>query len=159
MIFEVDFGCASMGHAVWKSDQVKHRVMVVHVNHAIARMACRSVCTNFGDLLTLCAYFQVDFMGGGDCNGFSYRYYKTGGQQIADSLQDLALAVLLRCFDEGINAQYRNPCENETEYQFTSDVCMTYRNEHIEQYRSKRDEIMSEVTDAAGESTKIPRLQ
>ena len=28
----------------------------------------------------------------------------------------------------------------------------------MEQYRSKRDEIMSEVTDAAGASTKIPRL-
>ena len=30
---------------------------------------------------------------------------------------------------------------------------------HIGEYRLKRDDIMSEVTDAAGESTKIPRLQ
>ena len=31
--------------------------------------------------------------------------------------------------------------------------------EHIEEYRLKRDDIMNEVTDAAKESTKIPRLQ
>ena len=30
---------------------------------------------------------------------------------------------------------------------------------HIEEYRLKRDEILNDVTDAAGESTKIPRLQ
>ena len=36
---------------------------------------------------------------------------------------------------------------------------MAYLDEHIEKCRLKRDDIMSEVTDAAGESTKIPRLQ
>ena len=33
---------------------------------------------------------------------------------------------------------------------------MAYLNEHIKEYRLKRDDIMLEVADAAGESTKIP---
>ena len=49
---------------------------------------------------------------------------------------------MLRRFDEGINAQFRDNHEN-----------------HPEQFQFKRDEIMGEVTDAAGESSKIPRLQ
>ena len=36
---------------------------------------------------------------------------------------------------------------------------MAYLNQHIQEYRLSRDEITSEVTDAAGESTKTPRLQ
>ena len=36
---------------------------------------------------------------------------------------------------------------------------MAYLDEHIGEYRVKRDDIMNEVTDTAGESTKIPRLQ
>ena len=36
---------------------------------------------------------------------------------------------------------------------------MTYHDEHIQEYRLMRNAILDEVTDAAGESTKIPRLQ
>ena len=64
-----------------------------------------------------------------------------------------------RQFDEGINAQHRDTYENHPEDQFRSDLYMAYLDEHIEEYRLKRDDIMNEVTDAAGESTKIPRLQ
>ena len=66
--------------------------------------------------------------------------------------------MLRRC-DDGIDGQHRNTYENDPEYKFRSDIYMAYLNEHIEQYRLKRDEIMSEVTDAAGECSKIPRLQ
>ena len=41
-IFEIDFGFTSTGRAVWKGGRVKYRVVVVHINHAIARTACRS---------------------------------------------------------------------------------------------------------------------
>ena len=68
-----------------RGGQVKFRVMVVHVNHAIARTACRASC----------AYFQVDLMGG-NFNAFSYRYFRTGSQQIAGSLQDSSLAALTK---------------------------------------------------------------
>ena len=81
-----------------------YRVMVVHIHHAVARTACRSCRINLADLLVLCAHFQVDLMGG-DFNAFSYRYYESGSQQIAASLQDSSLAVMLRRFDEGVNAQ------------------------------------------------------
>ena len=118
----------------------------------------RSCRTNVGDLLMLCAHFRVDFMGG-HFNSSSYRYYKTGSQQVAGSLQDLSLAIVLRNFDEGINAQNQNGYESQTEYQFRSDIYMAYLNEAIEEHRSKRDDIMSEITDAASASTKIPRLQ
>ena len=143
---------------MWKGGQTVYRVMVVHVNHAVARTACRSCRINFADLLVLCAHFQVDLMGG-DFNAFSYRYYRSGSQQIAASLQDSSLAVMLRRFDEGINAQDRGRYDNHPEYQFRSDVYMTYHDEHIEEYRLMRDAILDEVTDAAGESSKIPRLQ
>ena len=66
---------------------------------------------------------------------------------------------MLRHFDEGVKAQHRDTHENHPGYQFRSDIYMTYLNEHIEEYRLKRDDIMSEVTDAAGESTTILRLQ
>ena len=36
---------------------------------------------------------------------------------------------------------------------------MAYHDEHIEEYRLTREAIMEEVTDAAREATKIPRLQ
>ena len=36
---------------------------------------------------------------------------------------------------------------------------MAYHDEHIDQYRLMRNAILEEVTDAAGESSKIPRLQ
>ena len=36
---------------------------------------------------------------------------------------------------------------------------MTYHDEHIEEYRLMRNSILDEVTDAAGESSKTPRLQ
>ena len=36
---------------------------------------------------------------------------------------------------------------------------MTYHDEHVEEYRLTRNAILDEVTNAAGESTKIPRLQ
>ena len=36
---------------------------------------------------------------------------------------------------------------------------MTYHDEDIEEHRLMRNAILDEVTDAAGESTKIPRLQ
>ena len=36
---------------------------------------------------------------------------------------------------------------------------MAYHDEHIEEYRLMREAIMEEVTDAAREATKIPRLQ
>ena len=90
---------------------------------------------------------------------FSYRYFRPGSQQNAGSLQDSSLAVMLRRFDEGINAQQRNVYENNPEYQFRSDIYMAYLNEHIQEYLLKHDDIMTEVTDVAGKSTKIPRLQ
>ena len=89
----------------------------------------------------------------------SYRYFRTGSQQVAASLQDSSLAVMLRRFDEGINAQWRDVYDNHPEYQFRSDLYMAYHEHHILEYRLKQDEILNEVTDAAGESTKIPRLQ
>ena len=58
--------------------------------------------------------------------------------------------MLLR-FDEGINAQQRNTYENSP---FRSDF-----KELIAEYRLERDDVMLEVTDAVGESTKTPRLQ
>ena len=157
-VFDVKMGFTSNGTQVWKGGQNVYRVMVVHVtNHAVARAACRSCRINFADLLVLCAHFQVDLMGG-DFNAFSYRYYKSGSQQIAASLQDSSLAVMLKRLDEGINAQ-RGVSDNHPEYQFRSDIYMTYHDQHIEEYRLMRDAILDEVTDAAGESSKIPRLQ
>ena len=156
-IFDVKLGNTSDGRQVWKGGQNFYRVMVVHVNHLVARTACRSCRINFADLLMLCAHFQVDLMGG-DFNAFSYRYYRSGGQQIAASLQDSSLAVMLRRFDEAINAK-RNYVVNHPEYKFKSDLYMAYHDEHIEEYRLMREAIMEEVTDAAREATKIPRLQ
>ena len=96
---------------------------------------------------------------GGDFNAFSYRYYRSGSQQIAASLQDSSLAVMLRRFDEGINAKRERHHVNHPEYKFKSDLYMAYHDEHIEEYRLMREAIMDEVTDAARESSKIPRLQ
>ena len=90
-----------------------------------------------------------------DFNAFSYSYFRTGSQQVAASLQDSSLAVMLRRFDKGINAQSRDVYENHPEYQFCSDIYMAYRDSHIEEYRFKRDEILNEVTEAAVESSKI----
>ena len=45
------------------------------------------------------------------------------------------------------------------EYKFKSDIYMAYHDEHIDEYRLMRNSILEEVTDAAGESSKIPRLQ
>ena len=156
-IFDVKLGNTSDGKQVWKGGQNFYRVMVVHINHMVARTACRSCRINFADLLVLCAHFQVDLMGG-DFNAFSYRCYRTGSQQIAASLQDSSLAVMLRRFDEGINSK-RDHFTNHPEYRFKSDLYMAYHDEHIDEYRLTRDAIMEEVTDAARESTKIPRLQ
>ena len=144
--------------ATWKVGQNVYRLMVVQVNHAIARTACRSCRINFADLLILCAHFQVDLMGG-DFSALSYRYCRSGSQQIAASLQDSSLAVMLRRFDEGINTQHRGIFDNHPEYQFRCDLYMTYHDEHIEEYRLMRNATLDEVTDAAGESTKILRLQ
>ena len=66
---------------------------------------------------------------------------------------------MLRRFDEGVNAQLRDAYENHPEYQFRSDIYMAYHDSHVEEHRLKWDEILNEVTDAAGESSKIPRLQ
>ena len=66
---------------------------------------------------------------------------------------------MLRRFDEGINAQHRGVYDNSPEYQFRSDVYMTYHDEHIQECRLMRQAILDEVTDAAGQSTKIPRFQ
>ena len=66
---------------------------------------------------------------------------------------------MLRRFDEGISAQHRGTFDNHPEYHFRSDLYMTYHDEHFEEYRLTRNVILDEVTDAAGESTKIPRLQ
>ena len=132
--------------------------MDMHVDHAVARTACRSCRVNFADLLIWCARFQVDLMGG-DFNAFSYRYFRSGSQQIAASLQDSSLAAILRRFDEGINTQHRGVYDNSPEYQFRSDIYMTYHDEHIQEYRLMRNAILDEVTESAGESTKIPRLQ
>ena len=65
---------------------------------------------------------------------------------------------MLRRFDEGINAK-REFITNHPEYKFKSDLYMAYHDEHIEEYRLMREAIMDEATDAAQESTKIPRLQ
>ena len=150
-------GNTSDGKPVWKGGQNVYRVMVVHIHHAVARTACRSCRINFADLLVLCAHFQVDLTGG-DFNAFSYRYYKSGSQQIAASLQDSSLAVMLRRFDEGINAS-RDVNTNHPDYKFKSDIYMAYHDEHIDEYRLVRDSILDEVPDAARESSKIPRLQ
>ena len=58
---------------------------------------------------------------GGD-NAFSYRYFRSGSQQIAASLQDSSLAVMPRRFDEGINAQHRGNYDNHPEYQLRNDI-------------------------------------
>ena len=146
-VFEVILGKTSKDQHVWKGGD---KLMVVHVNHADARTACRSCRINFADLHILCAHFQGDFMGG-DFNAFSYRYFRTGSQQIAASLQDSSLAVMLRRFDEGkFNAQWRDAYDTHPEYQFRSDLYMAYHDEHIREYRLKRDEITNEVTDTAG---------
>ena len=55
-------------------------------------------------------------------------------------------------FDEGVNAQCRDVYENHPEYQFRSDLYTAYHESHIEEYRLKRDEILNEATDAAGEA-------
>ena len=144
-VFDVNLGETSKGGQVWKGGQNVYRLMVVHVNHAVARTACRSCRINFADLLILCAHFQVDLMGG-DFSAFSYRYFRSGSQQIAASLQDSSLAVMLRRFDEGINAQHRGNYDNHPEYQFRSDIYMTYHDEHIEEYRLMRNAILDEVT-------------
>ena len=83
----------------------------------------------------------------------------TGNQQIAVSLQDFSLAVMLRRCDERINTQLRDTYENYLHYQFRSDLYMAHHDKHIKEYRLKRDDIRNGVTDAAGESSKIPRLQ
>ena len=106
----------------------------MHIHHALARTACRSCRINFADLLFLCAHFQINLMGG-DFNALRYRYYKSGSQQIAASLQDSSLAVMLRRFDEGINAAKRELNMNHPEYQFKSDIYMAYHDVHIEEYR------------------------
>ena len=157
-VFEVKLGTTSTDKQVWKGGQSVYRLMAVHVNHAVARTACRSCRISLAELLILCAHFQVDFMGG-DFDAFSYRYFRIGSQQVAVSLQDSSLAVRLRRSDEGINTQWRDVYENHPKYQFRSDLYMAYYDRHIEEYRLKQDEILKEVTDAAGESTKIPRLQ
>ena len=121
-----------------------YRLMVVHVNHAVARTARRACRINFADLLILRARFQVDLMGG-DFNALNYTYFKTGSQQIAASLQDSSLAVMLRRFDEGINAQNRDVYDNHPEYQFRSDLYMAYHDEDledVEEYRLMRDEML-----------------
>ena len=143
-IFDMKLGYTSNENQVWKGGQNIYRVMVVHIHHAVARTACRSCRINFADLLVLCARFQVDLMGG-DFNAFSYTYYRSGNQQIAASLQDSSLAVMLRRFDEAINAQ-RGANENHPEYQFKSDIYMTYHDEHIGEYRLMRNAILDEVT-------------
>ena len=107
-VFEVSLGLTSTGRAVWKGEHSVYRLMIVHINHASARTACRSCRINFADLLLLCADFQAVLVGA-DFNAFSYWYFRTGSQQIAASLQDSSLAVMLRRFEEGINAQYRTP--------------------------------------------------
>ena len=63
-VFEVTLGETSKGNQVWKGGQSVYRLMVVHVNHAVARTACRSCRINCADLLILCAHCQVDLMGG-----------------------------------------------------------------------------------------------
>ena len=156
-VFEANLGFTSTDKQVWKGGQGVYRFMVVHVNHAVARSACRSFRINFADLLLLHPpLFQVM---GGDFNAVSYLYFRTGSQQVPASLQDSSLAVMLRRFDEGINAQFRDNYENHLEYQFCSDIYMVYHDEHMKEYPLKRDEIMGEVADAAGESSKIPRRQ
>ena len=66
---------------------------------------------------------------------------------------------MLRRFDEGSNAQYRDTYENHPEHQPRSDLHMAHLADQIGEYRLKCDDIMNEVTDAGGESTKIPKLQ
>ena len=121
-VFEVKFGLTSTFKSVWKGDQDFYRLTVVHVNHAIARSACRSCRINFADMLLLCTRFQVDIVGD-DFNAFSYRCFRTGSQ-IAASLQDSSLAVTLRRFGEAINALLMVTYENDPEYQFRSDLYM-----------------------------------
>ena len=86
-------------------------------------------------------------------------YFTNGSQQIATFLQDSLLAMMFRQFDEGINAHFRDVFENHPEYQFRNDLYMAYHDRHIAEYRLKRDKILNEIIDAAGESTKIPKLQ
>ena len=139
----------------WKGGQGVYRLMVVHIHHATARTACRSCRINFGDLLLLCAHFQVVLMGR-DFNAFSYRHFRTGSQQIAASLQDSSLAVHLA---RESTLSSGTPMRITQSTSSKSDINMAYLDEHIEEYRLKRDDIMLEGTDAAGESTKLPRLQ
>ena len=68
---------------------------------------------------------------GGDFNAFNYRHYKIGSQQIAASLQDSTLAVMLRRLGEGINAR-RDVNTNHPEYKFKSDIYMAYHDEQLD---------------------------
>ena len=54
-VFEVSLGTTSIDQQVWKGGQSVYHLMVVHVNRAVARTACRSCRINFADLLILCA--------------------------------------------------------------------------------------------------------
>ena len=56
--------------------------------------------------------------------------FRAGSQQVAGSLQDSSLAVMLQRFDVEIDAQQRNIYENNPEYQFRSDVYVAYLSEH-----------------------------
>ena len=85
---------------IYKGGQHIYRVMCTSTTSSLS--ACRAARLNFGDLLVLAVYFQLDFATV-DFNAFSYRYYNPGGMQFAGSLQDSSLAIMFRRFDEAIN--------------------------------------------------------
>ena len=157
-IFEVTLGEISTGYQVWKSGQSVYRLMVVHVNHAVARTACRSCRINFADLLILCAHFQVDLTGGD---------FQCLQLQVLQDWQpaDCSFSARFIIGSDAPSIRQRDQCsaqgvyDNHPEYQFRTDIYITYHDERIWEYCLMRDVLLDEVTDAAGESPKIPRLQ
>ena len=88
------------GGRIYKGGQHVYRVVAVCINHAIARSACRAAGLNFGDLLVLAAYCQMDFVGG-DFNALSYHYHNAEQSRAQDLCR---IARLWSCFDVSMRA-------------------------------------------------------
>ena len=159
-VFEVKLGLTSTWKSVWKGGQNVYRLMAVHVNHAIAWSACRSCRTSFATCCFSARACRLDFMGG-DFNAFSSG--TDASAQAASKLQLLCKTLPWPpCLGVSMRASMHSSGTPTRTTQNTSsgvNLYMAYRDKDIEEYRLKRDDILNEVTDATGESTKIPRLK
>ena len=64
--------------------------------------------------------------------------------QVAGSLQDSFLVVVLRRFDECVNSQLPDACHKRPELIFVIDMYMAYYNEDILRYKQARDDILGD---------------